>query len=300
MRSVHLKTMICLMLILCLLCLLSSGCADKTISDPALVKTVTVYQVDYETGAWTEWAKTEYVYENSYPKRITTEYPDADYQTVETFEYSFENGVPVTMTQYTDGVESSAADFVNGRLSQVSYKYDLEQSTRYQTYIYGNDDDYFTMVLHSSHMGDPSDLSSPFYNTEEIDEVKVITEGGLLKMTTNRGLYTNWLGGEDREWLRFNGTYTGKYDTDGVLSSTSCTYRDDQTPVDYVFEVTKENGRISEVIRKTKNQENGEEVNEARIVFEYSDIKTSAARYAMMINANIMEAQNNFYIYSWY
>ena len=271
---------------------------DET--DPALVKTVTIYSVDYDTGEWTEWATTKFVYENDYPKSITTEYPDADYKTVETFDYSFEKGVPVKMTRYLDGVESYTVDYVEGRISQVSYKYDHEQSTRFLTYIYGNDDTYFTLALHSSHVGDPSDPSSPFYNTEEIDEINVKTKDGLLQMTSNRGLYTNWLDGEDREWLRFNGTYTAYYDSEGILSSTFCKYRDDQTPVDYLFDVTRENGRISEVIRKTKNQGNGEEANEAKIVFEYSDIQTDAARYATMINAYILEAQNNFYIYNWY
>ncbi|MBR4392547.1 MAG: hypothetical protein IKT07_00820 [Oscillospiraceae bacterium] len=276
------------------------GAVKTEETNPALVKAVTLYSVDYETGEWVVWSKTEFVYENGYPKSITTIYPDADYQMVETFDYTFENGVPVSMTRYEDGAEKSAADYVNGRLSQVSYRYDFEQSTRFLTYIYGNDDDYFTLVLHSSHMGDPSDPASPFYNAEEIDEVNVKTEGGLLRMTTNRGLYTNWVDGEDREWMRFNGTYTAYYDDEGILSSTSCKYRDDQTPVDYLFDVTRENGRVIEVIRKTRSLGSDEEFNDARIVFEYTDIPTDAARYSLMINAYILDEQNNFYFYNWY
>ena len=276
------------------------GAVKPEETNPALVKTVTLYGVNYETGEWEVWSKTEFVYENDYPKSITTVYPDADYQTVETFDYSFADGVPVSMTRYEDGVEKTSADYVNGRLSQVSYKYDFEQSTRFQTYIYGNDDDYFTLILHSSHMGDPSDPSSPFYNAEEIDEVNVETEGGLLRRTTNRGLYTNWVDGEDREWMRFNGTYTAYYDYEGILSSTSCKYRDDQTPVDYLFDVTREDGRVVEVIRKLKTQGSEEEFNDVKIVFEYTDIQTDAARYSLMINAYILDAQNNFYFYNWY
>ena len=149
-------------------------------------------------------------------------------------------------------------------------------------------------------MGDPSDPSAPFYNTEEIDEVTVKTEGGLLRMTSNRGLYTNWLDGEDREWMRFNGTYTAYYDSEGILSSTSCKYRDDQTPVDYLFDVKWEDGRVVEVIRKLKTQGSEEEFNDARIVFEYTDIQTDAARYSLMINAYILDKENNFYFYNWY
>ncbi len=280
--------------------LISEGVVKPEKADPVLVKSVTVYQIDYETGAWTKYAKISFDYDNGYPQRITTAYPDSDYTTEQTFDYSFENGLPVTMTCCEDGAVLYTADYVDGRLSQVSYQYDFDQDTRFLKYLYGNDDDYFTMVLHSSHMGDPSDPMAPFYNAEEIDEVNVKTENGLLRATTNRGLYTNWLDGEDREWMRFNGTYTASYDADGILHSTSCEYRDGQTPVNYLFDVTRQNGRVTEVIRKTQLQGSDDAVNDAKIEFEYIDLSTDAARYSMMINAYILEAQNNFYIYNWY
>ena len=289
-------------LILAVLLLLScTACGGKTEkTDPALADSVTVYSVDYETGEWTVWSKTALTYENGRPKAVTTSYPDADYETVQTFSYVFEDGVPASMALYEDGVLKSTAEYVNGRLSQVTNAYDFAENSRSLTYIYGNGDDYFTLVLHSSHMGDPSDPDAPFYNTEEIDEVSVTAENGLLRKTVNRGLYTNWMDGEDREWMRFNGTYACSYDSEGILSSTSSEYRSGDTPVDYIFEVTRENGRVTEVVRKRKDMGTGEETNDAKIVFEYSDIPTDDARYSLMINAFILEEGNTFYIYNWY
>lgn len=284
-----------------MLLLSCTACGHKAeVTSPALIRSVTVYGVDYETKEWTEWFRKDFAYENNYPVSITTLYPDSDDRSVEKFEYSFEDGVPVSMTRYEDDTVKYTAEYVKGRLSQISYKYGSVQSTRYLTYIYGNDDDYFTLVLHSSHMGDPSDPSSPFYNAEEIDTVTVTAKDGLLQKTVNRGLYTNWLDGEDRDWMRFNGTYTANYDREGILSSTSCEFRDDQTPVNYLFEVRRENGRIAEVIRKTKAQGSDEEINEAIIVFEYSDIPTDASRYSRMINAFILDEENSFYFYNWF
>ncbi|MBO4887838.1 MAG: hypothetical protein J5589_05955 [Firmicutes bacterium] len=278
-----------------------AACSEKTEkTSPLLVKSVTVYHVDYETGEWTEWEKTDLDYENSYPKTITTEYPDSDYRRVNTFEYTLEDGVPVAMTRYLDGALQYSAEYVKGRLSQVSYSYELAESTRYLTYIYANDDDYFTLVLHSSHVGDPADPSAAFYNTEEVDTISVTTKDGLLQTTVNRGLYTNWLDGEDRDWLRFNGTYTANYDSEGILSSTSCEYRDDQVPQNYLFEITMENGLVTEVVRKIKSADSDEAVLDAKIVFEYTDIQIDASRYSRMINAFIIEEGNTFYIYNWY
>ena len=94
-------------------------------------------------------------------------------------------------------------------------------------------------MLHSSHVGDPSAPKSPCYNAEEFDQIIVTQKDGLLRKTVNSGLYTNWLDGEDREWMRFNGTYSAFYDGDGILEHTECVYRDDQIPVNYVFEVKK-------------------------------------------------------------
>ena len=204
------------------------------------------------------------------------------------------------MSCETDGVPDHTAEYVNGNLSKVSECFTDGQSTRYLVYMYGNDDGFFTSVLHSSHIeaGSP-DLSDPCYNAEEYDEVNIATENGLLRKTVNTGLYSNWMDGEDREWMRFNGTYTAEYDDDGILTGTSSVFRDSQTGIDYIFEVTKADGRVTEVIRKTKTQENEIEP-EARIVFEYYDTAVNPGRYTLMINAHIMEEGNNYYIYNWY
>ena len=268
--------------------------------DPALVKSVTVYNVDYETKEWQETQKTEYSYKNAYPVSVSIVYPGEDAPTVKTLKYKFENDVPVKMTFSEGKTKEYTAEYVNGRVSQISYVLPDKKSTRYNFFVYGSNDDYFTSVLHSSHVGDPSAPKSPCYNAEEFDQIIVTQKDGLLRKTVNSGLYTNWLDGEDREWMRFNGTYSAFYDGDGILEHTECVYRDDQIPVNYVFEVKKENGRVSEVIRKTKTEGNDEEVNEAKIVFEYDDTRIDAGRYSRMINANILDSENNFYIYNWY
>ena len=275
------------------------GTAKKQPSSPALVKSVTLYGVDYETKVWTEWLRMDYTYDNGYPVTVTEVWPDADMGTVTTFSYEYENGLPVSMSCETDGVPDHTAEYVNGNLSRSSECFEDGQSTRQLLYMYGNGDGYFTAVLHSSHVGaGPYAPDEPCYNAEEYDAVNVTTENGLLRKTVNTGLYSNWMDGEDREWMRFNGTYTAEYDEEGILTGTSSTFRDGQAGIDYIFEVTRADGRVTEVIRKTKT---GNEItNDAKIVFEYCDIAVDSARYSLMINAHIMEQGNNYYIYNWY
>ena len=276
----------------------AGGSVKTQPSSPALVKSVTLYGVDYETQEWTEWQRTDYTYdENGFPSTVSLFWPDSDEPSVTTFDYEFRDGVPVSMSCETDGVPHHTAEYTNGNLAQSSECFDDGQSSRHLIYMYGNGDAYFTSVLHSSHMGAGPD--EPCYNAEEYDAVKVTTENGLLRRTVNTGLYANWMDGEDREWMRFNGTYTAEYDGEGILTGTSSTFRDDQTAIDYVFEVTRKDGKVVEVIRKMKTEGQEPEA-EAKIVFEYTDTPVDPARYSLMINAHIMERENNFYFYNWY
>ena len=281
------------------------GCGNEEDSapeklEPTLIKSVTVYSINYETKAWQEAQRTEYSYENGYPVSVSTVYWGDDTPTVKTLQYKFENDIPVKMTVSEGKNKEYTAEYANGRVSQISYVLPDKNSTRHLIFVYGNDDEYFTSVLHSSHVGDPSAPSSPFYNAEEFDQIVVTRKNGPLRKTVNNGLYTNWLDGEDREWMRFNGTYSAFYDSDGILEHTECVFWDDQIPSNYVFEVKKENGRVAEVVRKASTEGKDEEVNEAKIVFEYTDTRIDAGRYSRMINAHILESENNFYIYNWY
>ncbi|MCR5783817.1 MAG: dockerin type I repeat-containing protein [Clostridia bacterium] len=271
----------------------------ETTVDPLLIKSVTFYAVDYETGDWTEREKWEYSYKNRYPVSKIVSYPGSDNTSETTFEYEFDGDVPVSMTQYDDGVRAYTSEYNNGRLFVYSQCFDDGISTRHRFYSYGNNDGFFTSVLHSSHVAD-YDVSMPCYNTEEIDTVMVTSVNGLLKKTVNNGLYTNWLDGEDRDWMRFNGTYTVNYDSMGIVTSTSCAYRNDQTPNGLRFEITKEDGRVTAAVRKSYSENNPEETKELKAVFEYTDIPVDPARYSLMINAHLMEEGNNYYVYNWY
>ena len=269
------------------------GCGNEEDSvpeklEPALIKSVTVYNINYETKAWQEAQRTEYSYENGYPVSVSTVYWGDDTPTVKTLQYKFENDIPVKMTVSEGKNKEYTAEYANGRVSQISYVLPDKNSTRHLIFVYGNNDDYFTSVLHSSHVGDPSAPSSPFYNAEEFDQIVVTRKNGLLRKTVNNGLYT------------FNGTYSAFYDSDGILEHTECVFWDDQIPSNYVFEVKKENGRVAEVVRKARTEGKDKEVNEAKIVFEYTDTRIDAGRYSRMINAHILESENNFYIYNWY
>ena len=88
--------------------------------DPALVKSVTVYNVDYETKEWQETQKTEYSYKNAYPVSVSIVYPGEDAPTVKTLKYKFENDVPVKMTFSEGKTKEYTAEYVNGRVSQIS------------------------------------------------------------------------------------------------------------------------------------------------------------------------------------
>lgn len=120
---------------------------------------------------------------------------------------------------------------------------------------------------------DTSGNNYPAYYAEEIDAISTTVEKGLLRKTINTGLYSNWDDGQDDEWLRFNGTYTVNYDNDGIIKETTRYKYNSST-------------KVWEEDRKYD--------------FKYTDEKIEADRYAFMINANIIEEGNSYYIYMWY
>ncbi|MCR5213794.1 MAG: hypothetical protein K6E10_05220, partial [Eubacterium sp.] len=275
-----------------------SESADEVEINPALIKSATFYYLNSESGEWVEQEKWEYAYENSYPVSKTKTYPGDDSSEKTTFEYKFEGKLPTSMTIYDNGVKTYTSQYKNGLLYVYSQYFEDGISTRHQIYSYENNDPYLTAVLHSSHVAD-YDPAQPCYNTEEIDSILVTTENGLLKQTINNGLYTNWLDGEDRDWERFNGTYIVNYDSMGIVNTTVSKFANGQEPIDMAFDVTVADGRVKEVV-KNNVFVNGTQEKARKIVFEYTDQEIDKARYSQMINAHLMEAGNNFYVYNWY
>ena len=129
--------------------------------------------------------------------------------------------------------------------------------------------------------------------------MQVTTENGLLKQTTNVGLYANWNAGDEKPWERFNGTYSAFYDADGIIEHTSAVFRAGPPGTPDLFDVQRENGRVTEVIRSEQREGQTPEAQE-RFVFTYTDVEITPARYAMMINETVIGPSNNFYRYYWY
>ena len=275
---------------------------DKTPADKplALVQSVDVYGVDYETKEWVLQKQITYEYENGYPVKCTVDEVGVDEHSVTTFVYTFDdNGQPLTQKRYNaDGVLDQTTEYVGGRIKDIYYEQTEEGTTTRTMYQYANGDTHFTLQLISLN-SKSSSPDMPGYTMEEIDSVQVTTrENGLLEKTVNVGIYANWNDGEEKEWQRFNGTYTANYDEDGILNNTSVAFRAGPPGAQNLFAVTKENGLIKEVVRSQRMD--GQEEAEQRIVFTYTDVETDPIRYAAMINAHIIDATNEYYRYYWY
>lgn len=111
-------------------------------------------------------------------------------------------------------------------------------------------------------------------------------------------MYANWGAETEKEWLRFNGTYTASYDGDGIVVSTSSVVRAGRSGIDDRFEAFRENGLITEAT--VLYPEGSSWAGMTRFVFEYTDMETSHGRYATMINSFLMGESNNYYKYFWY
>ena len=127
-------------LIVAVILLLSlAGCtqATKTTMQPRLVKTVTEYNVDFETKEWIPVRTYDFTYENGYPVSIDVFEIGADLHTITNFAYTFENGIPTNRKTYNEeGTLLSETEYLNGRVYNV-YE-ENEMGTDSLFYQYGN------------------------------------------------------------------------------------------------------------------------------------------------------------------
>lgn len=162
---------------------------------------------------------------------------------------------------------------------------------------YANGDEYFTLLLHENHSVFPE---APEMNddSEEVDAVSVTSSNGLLVRTVNTGMYANWGTEDEKEWLRFNGTYTASYDGGGIVVSTSSVLRTGPSGIDGRYDAFREDGLITEAT--VLYPEGSSWTGMTHFVFEYTDMEMSRGRYATMINSFLMGESSNYYKYFWY
>ena len=275
--------------------------ASSKKSGPRLVKTVTVYQIDYNTRKWTKYLKKDFKYRKGYPSSIRTYDYMAKHASTSKLSYTFNNKKPKKMNKY-DGegkLEWAVTYFSNGTINNM--KVSDEYGSRQRIFQYGNGGPYFTLVLHYHDLLDP-EQGTPDGSMEEVDSISVTTKKGLLKKTVNTGIYANVNENEEKQWVRFNGLYRADYDSDGILKGTSAKFRYGPSDKEYNFKVKKKNGRITQVIRQNWEKRNGRGkwVDVEKIVFKYTNQKVNKKRYSMMINEHIIGTDNNYYIYNWY
>ena len=273
--------------------LFSSSCASHPASPSSsffLPSSVTVYHRSLTTGEWEEEYRQIYTYENAFPLTQTMEEKETAPHTF-SFEYSLENGIPVSMNKYDqDGTLLLTAQYNEGRVYEV--RSETADSKTRQLYQYGCGGEYFTAFLNDTRLKNGSSM-------EEIDSVNVTLENGLLRKTIHSGLYANTGAGEEKEWMRFNGTYTLDY-TEGLVSRTSVVYRAGPPGETGTFEYTKENGLVTAVIVRSQLPDQDTPEDHLKIVFAYTDIGTDQSRYTRMINAHILGDSSTFYNFNWY
>ena len=209
--------------------------------------------------------------------------------------YTFENGVPAEMMmQDMQNGTTSFCEYNDGRIWRMEQQGNDGLHSSAVLYQYGLGGPFFTDVLHASR-GESADGSETGFTMEELDSVSVFTKNGLLEKTVNSGLYANWNDGEEKEWMRFNGTYTAEYEN-GIAVRTSAEFRAGPSGPEQEFELRRENGLVTEAVIKDMHQDTETE----KIIFTYSDIETDAVRYTSMINFFLLEGGGNYYIYNWY
>lgn len=189
-----------------------------------LVKSVKKYTVDYLTKEWKLESTTNLTYQNAYPTVIEMVYSDEDLGSATTFlNYTFEKNIPKTCSvtyDYSD--EKKTIEYNDGSVYNLHVEYEGGgfSDTWYQ---YANGDGFFTSLFREDHIAGTDFFPEQF--AEETDSVQVTVENGLLKKTVNSGYYANWNEREPKKWLRFNGTYTAEYDSDGIAKTMSAVFR---------------------------------------------------------------------------
>ncbi len=265
---------------------------------PRLPKTVTQYDVDFETKEWRPVRSWTYTYENGYPVLVDCCEFEFDAHTLTAYEYVFENGLPVSRTSTDEEYgNTTTVEYNRGRPYNITTRSGDGSYISRDCFQYANGDDYFTLLLHENHSVFPDE---PEMNddAEEVDAVNVTTVNGLLVRTVNTGMYANWSPAEEKQWLRFNGTYTASYDGDGIVVCTSCVMREGRSGIDGRFEAFRENGLVTEATELYPEGSSWSGM--TRFSFEYTETEMSLARYATMINSFLMGESNNYYKYFWY
>lgn len=267
---------------------------------PALLKSATMYEIDYETNEWKKKTTKEYEYENNYPISIKTIENEGENEKTDTLEYEFNNNTVKSMKKYNNnGVLEFGAEYSNGKIMRIdawSEDKTIKKSTFFQ--YEEENEDYFNLVLHASHKN--SENQEENSNFDEVNTISIFTKNGLLNKTINKGLYTKTNEDGSIEWVRFNGTYTVNYDENGILSSTESIYKDNHPTDRFKYEAKIENEKVVEVIKYKWSSNDETWQKEQKVVFDYNDTSIDSKRYATMINAHIIEEDNNFYIYRWY
>ena len=273
--------------------------AQPSDTEHKLLSCVDTYQWDYEYNDWELSRTTTIEYEKGYPILFDSldNYEDAEHiQTNIT--YTFDGDLPLTRTEIKESEESKkTVEYSDGRVYNVKQETVGSGSYEKQMYQYGHGDEYFTMVLHDQLRA--GNEYNPDTHMEEVDSVSVTTENGLLKSTTNTGVYAYWSEREEKKWIRFRGVYTNTYDTDGIVTLSTADLSGFGIQQQAKYEVVKDNGRITEIIQYTHDGE-GEWSPFTKYVFEYNDTEISAARYSLMMNDFIANHGGNYYIFNWY
>ncbi|MBR3552138.1 MAG: hypothetical protein IKN72_01985 [Clostridia bacterium] len=277
---------------------------ETTVTKPALVESVIKYRVNYKTGKWEKEKKTRFEYSKMYPTLIKEYEYDSKMSAKTTLKYTFfENNNPKVRKEYKDGKLNWVVKYhKNGTINRMDRK--GETVVDEKIFQYANGAPYFTMVLHNSIFYNDSKKKAVDFTMEEVDSIAVTTrENGLLKKTTNTGLYANWNEGEKKIWTRFNGVYTANYDVNGIVSWTSAKFKFGPSGKQLKFIATVKDGRVVQVVKQSMGVDesgNSKWVNESKYVFTYTDQKIDNARYSLMINDILLTSGSTYYIYNWY
>jgi len=294
-----------IMLAPCMTC--STAFAKSSTKSPALLKSVVKYDINYKTHKWKKSEKITFTYKKKYPKKISTYDYEAKSKSTKTFNYTFKGKVPKKMTLKNPGINPTETYKYTkrGLVSKISTGPNKNGKCALW-FVYGNKN-YFTTVLHDYIRVEGSKDSNNEYNfAEEIDSVTVSTrKNGLLKKTVNHGLFANYAKAQNRKWARFNGIYTVKYDKNGIANLTTAKFSSfPGSGKQLKFKTYMKNGLVTKVIGYNWDTEakkgKGAWEKDSKIVFKYTGTKIDKIRYAAMINDQIMEKENNYYMYNWY
>ena len=226
MKGIRKKILMVLLMLVTSLAMMSACSTAATISNPALVSKVTVFQTDYssEDGGWIDPTIYEYEYENAYP--VSRKFTEHESTSITNFKYEFSDGLPSGMTcndYFNEDWTLETSYTSNGLVDRIVTKDETGRKIGEKIFQYGNQDEYFTLVLHENIISPPEDKILD--HMEEVDSIIVTTENGLLSKTVNDGIFANHNDEEEKEWLRFDGTYTANFDANGILDYTSAVYK---------------------------------------------------------------------------